>query len=653
MKLIILVYFILVPGVFNYAQIPEADSLLRLLPSASQTEKIPICLRLSNLFSDDPAKAIYYALIADSLAQLSGQQTDRIEALSTAGNAYSDLGNNSKAIELHVFALKLAEEINDRKLLAYTYNNLGADYMVTGDFSNAIKHFLASLSIKEEKLPNGETIGTLKSIASSLSNLGAAYDEMGNYDKALEFYMKCLGIHTETGNKKGIGSILNNIGVVYEEKGDYSLALDYYHRALALRRETGDSVKVGVTLLNIGIVYLDMGDYSKALEYHFQSMKTADENSDPYRTANALNSIADIYLEKNQPDSAFPYIQKGLTIARKIDAKKLMADSYRFLAKYYLQKNNYQKAAEAQQELLAIKDSLFRMDMNEKVAEMQTRYETEKKQKEIELLKKDTEIKQLEIAKQKDQKIIFSIVAGFLLLTGIFLFSRYRLRQNNLRIVLEKKNLETEQKLLRIQMNPHFIFNSLNSVQGYISANNSFLAMTYLAKFAKLMRYILENSRKNMILLEDEINALTLNMELERIRFKENFDFKVVVDEKLDPSALFIPPMLIQPFIENAMKHGLRNKSGNGMLEVNFKPAGKLIYCTVKDNGIGREAAEKLKKEKNPNHKSVGMEVTAERIEVLRQQYKEDISIIISDLTNPDGSAAGTEVKLRIPFEVE
>jgi LytS/YehU family sensor histidine kinase len=293
------------------------------------------------------------------------------------------------------------------------------------------------------------------------------------------------------------------------------------------------------------------------------------------------------------------------------------------------------------------------MDMNEKVAEMQTRYETEKKQKEIELLKKDTEIKQLEIAKQKDQKIIFSIVAGFLLLTGIFLFSRYRLRQNNLRIVLEKKNLETEQKLLRIQMNPHFIFNSLNSVQGYISANNSFLAMTYLAKFAKLMRYILENSRKNMILLEDEINALTLNMELERIRFKENFDFKVVVDEKLDPSALFIPPMLIQPFIENAMKHGLRNKSGNGMLEVNFKPAGKLIYCTVKDNGIGREAAEKLKKEKNPNHKSVGMEVTAERIEVLRQQYKEDISIIISDLTNPDGSAAGTEVKLRIPFEVE
>jgi LytS/YehU family sensor histidine kinase len=235
----------------------------------------------------------------------------------------------------------------------------------------------------------------------------------------------------------------------------------------------------------------------------------------------------------------------------------------------------------------------------------------------------------------------------------VFIFSRYRLRQNNLRIGLEKKNLETEQKLLRTQMNPHFIFNSLNSVQGYISANNSFLAMTYLAKFAKLMRYILENSRKNMILLEDEISALTLNMELERIRFKEHFDFKIEVDKNLDSAVLFIPPMLIQPFVENAMKHGLRNKAGKGLLELYFKPAGKLIHCIVRDNGIGREKAAEINKAKDPDHKSVGMEVTSERIVALRQQFKEDISVSITDLKNEDGTAAGTEVNVKIPFEVE
>jgi tetratricopeptide (TPR) repeat protein len=651
MKKLIIVLFTLAAR-FSFSQ-TEADSLEERLSSAGNDEKISICIRLSKLFSNDPEKATYYGLIADSLAELLGKQAERIEALSLAGNAYSDLGDNSKAIELHILALTIAKKLNDRTLLANAHNNLGVDYQFTGDFNSALSHFLSSVSIKEEKLPSGETVGTPKSIASTLSNIGVTYDDLGEYNKALEYYQRSLQIQIEIDYKKGIGSTLNNIGVIYEEKGDYPLALDYYRRALVLRRESGDSAKVAATLLNMGIIYLDMGDYAKALEYHFQSLRIADKNEDIYHIANISNSIADIYLEKNQPDSAFPFIQRGLETAKNIDAKKLTADSYRFLAKYYMQKGNYKKSAEAQQELLILKDSLFKIDLNEKVAEMQTRYETEKKQKEIELLTKDTEIKQLEIDKQKNRQILFFALAGFVMITTLFIFTRYRLRQRNLRIGLEKKNLETEQKLLRTQMNPHFIFNSLNSVQGYISANNSFLAMTYLAKFAKLMRYILENSRKNMILLEDEINALTLNMELERIRFKENFDFKIVTDDDLDPAALFIPPMLIQPFIENAMKHGLRNKEGKGLLEIAFKPSGKLILCTVKDNGIGREKAMELNKAKDPAHKSVGMEVTSERLAVLRQEFGEDISVVINDLKNQDGTPAGTEVELKIPYESE
>ncbi len=651
-KVILCILLTCIQSVFS--QPSEADSLLNLLQTAKDTARVSIYNQLSKSYGwDDPDKSIYYGLMADSLAKQLGRNADRIEALSNVGNTYSDLGENAKAIETHLLALKLSEEINDRKLLALAHSNLGVDYQITGDFSNALKHFLSSLSLKEEKLPSGEPVGDPKSIANTLKNIGVIYDDMGDYDKALQYCTKALQINTEINFPKGIASCLNNIGVIHEEKGEYMAALDYYGRALEIRRELGEMDRIAAILNNIGIVYIDLKDYNKALDYHFEALNIMEKISDLYSAANTSNSIADIYLEKSEPDNAYPYILKGLNTAKQIDAKKLMADSYRFLAKYHIQKSNYQKAVEAQQELLTLKDSLFKMDMNEKVAEMQTRYETEKKQKEIELLKKDTEIKQLEIVKQKDQKIIFSVIAGFILLTGVFIFVRYRLRQKNLRIGLEKKNLETEQKLLRTQMNPHFIFNSLNSVQGYISANNSFLAMTYLAKFAKLMRYILENSRKNMILLEDEINALTLNMELERIRFKENFDFKIEVDEKLDPAALFIPPMLIQPFIENAMKHGLRNKEGKGKLEVNFKPAGRVIHCTVRDNGIGREAAEKLNKAKNPNHKSVGMEVTAERIAALRQQFKEDVSVSIKDLKDDRGNAAGTEVNLMIPFEAE
>jgi len=637
----------------GFSQTSETDSLLNLLKNVWGAEKVTIYNQLSRSYRpDNPETAIVYGLMADSLAGILELNEERVEALAAIGTAWSDLGNNTKSIDYHLQALEIAEKINDRKLLAFMHNNLGADYQITGDFSNAINHFLISLSIKEEKLPSGETTGSQKSIASTMSNIGVMYDEMGNFDKALEYYNKALQINKEINYSKGIASCLHNIGIIHEEKGEFYTALDYYGRALVIRRQLGDMDRIAATLLNTGIVYLDLGDYSKALDYHFDALAIV-ENSDLYKTANVLNSIADIYLDKGESGNAYPYILKGLNTAEKIDAKKLMADSYQFLAKYHIQKGNYEKATEAQQELLALKDSLFKMDMNEKVAEMQTRYETEKKQKEIELLKKDTEIKQLEIEKQKDQKIIFSVIAGLILFTGLFIFIRYRLRQNNLRIGLEKKNLETEQKLLRTQMNPHFIFNSLNSVQGYISANNSFLAMTYLAKFAKLMRYILENSRRNMILLEDEITALTLNMELERIRFKENFDFTVNVSDELNAPALYIPPMLIQPFIENAMKHGLRNKEGKGKLEVNFEPSGRVIRCIIRDNGIGREAAEKLKKEKNPNHRSVGMEVTSERIAALRKQYKEDIFVKISDLKDTNGTATGTEVSMMIPFENE
>lgn len=632
----------------------ESDSLLNLFKNSSGKEKVNLSNQLSKSFSsDDPQKSIFYGLMADSLAGILGMKEERIEALALIGTAYSDLGNNMKAIDYHIQALDIAKEINDRKLLAFIHNNLGVDYQITGDFGNSIEHFLTSLTIKEEKLPNGETTASQKSIAMTMSNIGVIYDEMGNYDKALEFYIKSLQIRNLLNDTKGIGACLQNIGIVYEEKSEYHKALDYYNRALNLKRELGNMDEIAITLLNIGIVYLDLNDFKQALEYHFQSLDIFEKKENFYSIANVSNSIADIYLEKDDPDNAYPYILKGLNTATKIDAKKLMADSYRFMAKYQMLKGNYKKASEAQQELLVLKDSLFRIDMNEKVAEMQTRYETEKKQKEIELLKKDTAIKQLEIVKQKDQKIIFSVIAGFIFITGVFIFSRYRMRQNHLRIKLEKKNLETEQKLLRTQMNPHFIFNSLNSVQGYISANNSFLAMSYLAKFAKLMRYILENSRKNMILLEDEINALTMNMELERIRFKENFDFSVKVNDKLDPSSILIPPMLIQPFIENAIKHGLRNKEDKGLLELIFEPSGKVIHCIVRDNGIGREKASQISRDRNPNHKSVGMEVTSERLAALRQQFREDIFVNITDLKDSNGMAAGTEVSLMMPFEKE
>jgi LytS/YehU family sensor histidine kinase len=167
------------------------------------------------------------------------------------------------------------------------------------------------------------------------------------------------------------------------------------------------------------------------------------------------------------------------------------------------------------------------------------------------------------------------------------------------------------------------------------------------------MRNILENSRKSYIVLSEEISTLELYIELERIRFKQKFDYKINIEKELPVDSIYIPPMLIQPFVENSIKHGLRNKKGKGLLEIEFRKDDRFIVCVVKDNGIGREKALELKTGKNKNHKSLGMQVTHERLDALSKLRGSRINFVITDLKNENGEASGTEVEINIPFEMD
>jgi LytS/YehU family sensor histidine kinase len=175
------------------------------------------------------------------------------------------------------------------------------------------------------------------------------------------------------------------------------------------------------------------------------------------------------------------------------------------------------------------------------------------------------------------------------------------------------------------------------------------------------MRYILENSRKTMVPLEDEVNTLKLNMELEQLRFDNKFDFRINVEDSIDEEYTYVPPMLVQPFIENAILHGLAGKEKDGIIKVDFRIKGKIMLCSVEDNGIGRKKAGEIKKANRQNlpagrqgkHRSLGMQVTKERLDILAEKYNEDISFEIIDLYDNAGNSLGTRAVLRIPFEEE
>jgi LytS/YehU family sensor histidine kinase len=207
--------------------------------------------------------------------------------------------------------------------------------------------------------------------------------------------------------------------------------------------------------------------------------------------------------------------------------------------------------------------------------------------------------------------------------------------------------------MLRSQMNPHFIFNSMNSIQSYISGNDNNTAMSYLSKFARLMRGILENSRQSMIPLEDEVETLDLYVELERLRFKNKFEFQMELESGLDQEGMYVPPMLIQPFVENAIKHGLVNKGGDGLLKLSFTKEDKVIRCIVEDNGIGREKSSAAKMQNGKTHRSLGMQVTRERMDAIKKEMNIDCNFKITDLKDEDGKACGTIVEILIPFEEE
>jgi len=257
----------------------------------------------------------------------------------------------------------------------------------------------------------------------------------------------------------------------------------------------------------------------------------------------------------------------------------------------------------------------------------------------------------------------FIITAVGCLITLFYLVIRWRLHQKFRKQLersekekqfaeLQHKTVELEMQALRAQMNPHFIFNSLNSVNMFILENNKSQASEYLSKFSRLVRLILHHSQESFIPLDRELEALQLYLELESLRFEKRFDYKISVKD-IDTTMTKVPPLIIQPYAENAIWHGLMQKKEKGHLEIEIYGTEKILFCKITDDGIGRDRAAELKSKSSLPHKSLGMRITADRLAMLQQQEKIETPIVVKDLVLPDGRAAGTEVLIKLPFHYD
>jgi len=319
------------------------------------------------------------------------------------------------------------------------------------------------------------------------------------------------------------------------------------------------------------------------------------------------------------------------------------------------------------QKYMALKDTIDKDLSAQKLAFYKIRSEKEKDQSRINLLNDEKKLQQQQLNQSAQQKNFLIAGIAALCLIGIILFRNLILIRKNekqrLEHELEIQKFESEKtkaewqqqaiglemQALRAQMSPHFIFNSLNSINRFILQNNKAQASEYLTKFSKLVRLILQNSQAALIPLESELDALKLYLELEAVRFDDQFEYKIIIDNDLDSDMLKVPPLIIQPYAENAIWHGLMHKEEKGHLEIDLFQCDKVLCCKITDDGIGRQKAAELKSKSASTHKSMGMRITADRIAILQQKKQIDTTIQIRDLILPDGSAGGTEVLLKIP----
>jgi len=605
---------------------------------------IKAAIILSDHFSKvslDTAK--FYGFAAYDLSKIVGNDTGVAVSLNSIGMMYQICGYFDSAFPYLDSARAMFVTMGDSTGLVFVRNNLAVAMMRRGNYAEALRYYQENLIIAKNR-------NELENMILSYNNMGITYYDWKKYEQALENYHLALDVLKEMGEEERTGPVYNNIGEAYFDMGEHDTALYHFKEALKVNQKYGKNRSILISMTNIGNIQLSNQNYDNALDVYKEALAISKSIPDNVHTAIINIKLGDAYNAMGQYATAKNHLMVGLNMSLENELINSVLEAYKGLSVNARGLNNAKDVYDYGNLYINLKDSLFNLTSLNKISELETKYKTVEKEKEIVVLKSEQQVKDLEIQLQKNLKYTLGIILLVLIFAAVLLFNRYKLKKEKEKSEIEKARIRIEQKLLHSQMNPHFIFNSLNSINSFIGENNTTEAQVYLTKFARLMRLILENSRKVTVALIDEIQALKLNLELEQLRFDDRFEFKIDVDPGIDPEDIYIPPMLIQPFIENAIKHGIKGREDKGLITLTIIAKDELLICTVEDNGVGREITMKDKKDLEA-HTSLGTQVTMERLEIIRQEKTNRAGVVITDLKDEKDIGIGTKVVLTIPYE--
>ncbi|MFZ4057645.1 MAG: tetratricopeptide repeat-containing sensor histidine kinase [Ferruginibacter sp.] len=599
----------------NLAAQQEKDSFLIKLQQHPQNDSIRVELLVDACVNGTFSADTIYLNWANEALQLSNKlnyRIGKIRALNCLGNYYYQRAGNDKAISYYIDALKMAEADNNISSIIIGKSNLANVYNRTNRSKEAVVLFKEcdALLVK-----SNDTLSQKR--AAILTNLSTTFSTLKQHDSSIYYIKIVLDICTKKDIKFGIA----------------------------------------ISLSNLGSEYYNIKDYSTSLAYLKEAEKIAKENNMDFLKGSIARYFGQSHIAIGNTVKGILYLNQALSIAKAANDSETLIDVYRQLYQAYASIEKYEQAFQSSVLYFTMKDSIYGIEKEKTINELSTRYETEKKETLIQSLTQKQEITALQ--SQRKSVLIYGIAAAIVLLgfLSYTLFNRYKIKQQNNQLLEKIKHEQVlNQSILtsiKAQMNPHFIFNALNTIQNYIYGNDKNKAVNYLGKFSELVRTVLNNSSRDSIALDEEIKFLQLYVELEKMRFEDSIEttFNTEAVEDL-ADEMMIPSMIIQPYIENAFKHGLLHKKTDKKLSISFinNETEKVITCIIDDNGVGRTKSAEYKTAGKMHHRSFATSATQKRLELLNEGRRNSIAVHIEDKISDNGNPLGTTVKVEIPY---
>ena len=585
-------------------------------------------------------------------------------------------------------ALALATRIGHPKAIADAHNNLGWLETQQGHIQEAAAHLNTALE-------GFRRIGNPAYTSIALSNLGWLADKQGDRAGALERFGQALDQATLAADSASMAVLLYSIGSTYNKMEDHGRARSHLERSLAIEEQLGRRNKQGNCLVAIGNAWRSEGDAPKAMASYGQAARLYNATGNHYGAGMVEENSGDLFLE-DDPKRALPYYQRalahydtlhssadkayilqrmgiafmgmkkyalagasyneGMILADQSGSTELVMDLHLGLAELAVKQGRSEEAIGHYQRHMALKDSLRSETSERELMRLRAEFETEQAERENALLRTENEVRRLNEERLRNRWIVASGTAMLLIALLALLYRNYRLRGRHTKEV-ERFNAELqaqrdqvqhmndllELKVLRTQLNPHFIHNCQNSAVAMVKEGRNLEALAYLQGLSKLMRMVLEHSVNDRISVEEEMAFLRLYMKLESLRLP-GLQFEVDADRELLDEEADLPALLVQPFVENALWHGLAAKEGPRQLSIRFSAAGNGLRCVVRDNGVGRNGHGG----KHDGHRSLGTELTNERLQLLTHRLQQKGRFTIHDLKDGSGNPAGTEVVIDL-----